>query len=80
MQNKENQPNPTQDVCVKGINWGKSRVDSDSLSIDHGSQNLLKIPFSKIINSSVLNKHEVVLEFKNPEEIKPEYLVNYKNK
>ncbi len=66
--NKENNKPSNDRICVKGMNWGRYKIEEKHLTVDYNEENLLKVPFSKIINSSVLNKHEVVLEFKNEDQ------------
>lgn len=66
--NKDNHKPPSEHICVKGINWGRYKLEEKHLTVDHNDESLLKVPFSKIINSSVMNKHEVVLEFKNEDQ------------
>ena len=50
------------DQCLKGINWGQYTLEDKLLSMKHNSQTLLALPLSRIVNTSVLNKNEVVLE------------------
>lgn len=50
------------DQCVKGINWGQYTLEESKLSVKHNQQSLFSLSLSKLVNTSVLNKNEVVLE------------------
>ena len=52
----------TSSKCLKGINYGNLDINSNNMTGLHNESNLFKIPFVKIINSTSVNKSEILVE------------------
>ena len=46
---------------LKGLNWGQVTLDENCLSVDNKGKNLFKVPFKKILNSTV-SKNDIIIE------------------
>ncbi len=53
---------------LKGVSYGSYSFENDHFAISKGGKTLLKIPLSKITNSSVFNKQDVALELQADEQ------------
>ena len=51
--------------CVKGINWGKYKIEEKEIKTQYNGKTVFKIPYNKIVNSGVLNKNELVLDLQD---------------
>ena len=54
--------------CLKGTNWFKSQVNDEYLVAQYSEdKELFKIPIKKITNSTIINRHDIILDLNNDE-------------
>ncbi|WFD45251.1 FACT complex subunit [Malassezia psittaci] len=66
------QPLETQEISVRGWNWGSAQVDDRDMKFLVRDKLAFALPLATIANSNIAGRTEVSMEFLNPKEQQPE--------
>jgi len=51
-----------EDFSIKGVNYGKYNLDESHFTAENNKKFIFKIPLSKITNSQIINKNDIVFD------------------